>query len=275
MGLLQGLVGPLAPFLDTAPTWLVVLAASGSLLTLVILLNVLQQIFFRNPNEPPVVFHLLPWIGNTVTYGMDPYAFFFACREKYGDVFTFVLLGKKTTVCLGTKGNDFILNGKLKDVNAEEIYHPLTTPVFGKDVVYDCPNSKLMEQKKVRDGLSQFPGLSVANSSRSLSSSASPPPRSAPTLSSFEARQSISSPRTRLRSASPRTMALSTSLQLSPSSPSTPLLALFRAGRFAKDLTLDSHTSTTILTVALSRSTSSSAGCRCRITADATPHSAR
>lgn len=50
---------------------------------------------------------------------------------------------------LGTKGNDFILNGKLKDLNAEEVYSPLTTPVFGKDVVYDCPNSKLMEQKKV------------------------------------------------------------------------------------------------------------------------------
>ena len=149
MGLLQGLVGPLAPFLDNSPTWLVALSAAASLTTLVILLNILQQILFRNPNEPPLVFHFLPWIGNTVTYGMDPYAFFFACREKYGDVFTFVLLGKKTTVCLGTKGNDFILNGKLKDVNAEEIYHPLTTPVFGKDVVYDCPNSKLMEQKKV------------------------------------------------------------------------------------------------------------------------------
>lgn len=69
-------------------------------------------------------------------------------------MFTFILLGKKTTVCLGTKGNDFILNGKLKDVNAEEIYSPLTTPVFGTDVVYDCPNSKLMEQKKfVKFGL--------------------------------------------------------------------------------------------------------------------------
>jgi len=44
------------------------------------------------------------------------------------------------------------LNGKIKDVNAEEIYTVLTTPVFGKDVVYDCPNSKLMEQKKVRTG---------------------------------------------------------------------------------------------------------------------------
>jgi len=76
-----------------------------------------------------------------------------ACKAdwclQYGDVFTFVLLGKKTTVYVGTKGNEFILNGKLKDVNAEEVYTPLTTPVFGKDVVYDCPNSKLMEQKKV------------------------------------------------------------------------------------------------------------------------------
>jgi len=53
------------------------------------------------------------------------------------------------TVAVGPAGNDFILNGKLKDVCAEEIYTPLTTPVFGKDVVYDCPNAKLMEQKKV------------------------------------------------------------------------------------------------------------------------------
>jgi sterol 14-demethylase len=71
--------------------------------------------------------------------------------RQHGDVFTFVLLGKKTTVALGPAGNDFILNGKLKDVCAEEIYTVLTTPVFGKDVVYDCPNSKLMEQKKVRN----------------------------------------------------------------------------------------------------------------------------
>lgn len=70
------------------------------------------------------------------------------CSFQHGDVFTFVLLGKKTTVAVGPAGNDFILNGKLKDVNAEEIYTVLTTPVFGRDVVYDCPNAKLMEQKK-------------------------------------------------------------------------------------------------------------------------------
>ena len=31
----------------------------------------------------------------------------------------------------------------------------MTTPIFGKDVVYDCPNEKLMEQKKfIKVGLS-------------------------------------------------------------------------------------------------------------------------
>jgi sterol 14-demethylase len=49
-------------------------------------------------------------------------------------------------------GNEFILNGKLKDVNAEDVYTVLTTPVFGTDVVYDCPNAKLMEQKKASHG---------------------------------------------------------------------------------------------------------------------------
>lgn len=69
---------------------------------------------------------------------------------KYGDIYTFILLGRKVTVYLGSKGNQFILNGKLKDVNAEEIYSVLTTPVFGKDVIYDVPNAKFMEQKKVK-----------------------------------------------------------------------------------------------------------------------------
>ncbi|KAK5122508.1 Sterol 14-alpha demethylase [Meristemomyces frigidus] len=151
MGLLNDLTTGLS---SVTSTWSGIGFGVATLIATIILLNVAQQLFFRNPNEPPIVFHLVPFIGSTISYGIDPYKFFFSCREKYGEVFTFILLGKKTTVCLGTKGNDFILNGKLKDVNAEDIYSPLTTPVFGKDVVYDCPNSKLMEQKKfVKYGL--------------------------------------------------------------------------------------------------------------------------
>ncbi|CDM34582.1 hypothetical protein DTO013E5_5072 [Penicillium roqueforti] len=129
---------------------------TAGLVLVSIVLNVINQLVFYNRKEPPVVFHWIPFIGSTVAYGMDPYQFFFASRAKYGDIFTFILLGKKTTVYLGVEGNEFILNGKLKDVNAEEVYGKLTTPVFGSDVVYDCPNSKLMEQKKfIKYGLSQ------------------------------------------------------------------------------------------------------------------------
>lgn len=149
MGVLQDALSAFDAHFGNTSTWKLVLLGFATFFTLAVLLNVASQILFRNPNEPPVVFHWVPVIGSTISYGIDPYKFFFACREKYGDVFTFILLGKKTTVCLGTKGNDFILNGKLKDVNAEEIYSPLTTPVFGKDVVYDCPNAKFVEQKKV------------------------------------------------------------------------------------------------------------------------------
>ena len=46
------------------------------------------------------------------------------------------------------------MNGKIQDLNAEEIYSVLTTPVFGKDVIYDVPNAKFMEQKKfLKSGL--------------------------------------------------------------------------------------------------------------------------
>ncbi|KAI1195758.1 cytochrome P450 [Nemania serpens] len=127
----------------------------GALLIL-ILANLLRQRLPRSKSEPPLVFHWIPFIGNAISYGLDPYGFYMRCREIHGDVFTFILFGRKITVFLGIRGNEFILEGQLKDVNAEEIYSPLTTPVFGRNIVYDCPNSKLMEQKKfVKFGLTQ------------------------------------------------------------------------------------------------------------------------
>ncbi|KIJ36242.1 hypothetical protein M422DRAFT_76275 [Sphaerobolus stellatus SS14] len=114
-----------------------------------------QLIIPQNPNEPPVVFHWLPYLGSAIEYGKDPVNFLKKCREKHGNVFTFILIGRRVTVALGPKGSNFILGGKLSDVSAEEVYTPLTTPVFGQGVVYDCPNHMLMEQKKfVKVGLS-------------------------------------------------------------------------------------------------------------------------
>lgn len=117
--------------------------------------HIVSQFLPSDSSKPPVVFHIFPFVGSMITYGMAPYEFFAKQRNIHGDIFTFILLGRKITVFLGPAGNDFVFNGKLAFINAEDAYTPLTTPVFGKEVVYDVPNHVLMEQKKfVKFGMS-------------------------------------------------------------------------------------------------------------------------
>nr|ANC28047.1 cytochrome P450 [Polyporus umbellatus] len=113
-----------------------------------IVVNALWQLLPRPKSQPPLVWHWIPYLGSAPAYGRDPIGFFSQNREKYGNCFTFILLGRRVTVTLGAQGNDYVLGGKHTQLAAEEVYSPLTTPVFGKGVVYDCPNEKLMEQKK-------------------------------------------------------------------------------------------------------------------------------
>ncbi|KAI5964189.1 ERG11 [Candida pseudojiufengensis] len=111
--------------------------------------NIIWQILYSfRKDRVPLVFYWIPWFGSAISYGQKPYEFFEECRQKYGDVFAFMLLGKIMTVYLGPKGHEFVFNAKLSEVSAEDAYQHLTTPVFGKGVIYDCPNSRLMEQKK-------------------------------------------------------------------------------------------------------------------------------
>lgn len=82
MGALEHVAGPLGNFTSNTSTPILAIASFVSFIVLSVVLNVLNQVLFKNPNHPPMVFHWLPWIGSTVTYGMDPYKFFFANREK-------------------------------------------------------------------------------------------------------------------------------------------------------------------------------------------------
>ncbi|KAK4704871.1 hypothetical protein P7C70_g1333, partial [Phenoliferia sp. Uapishka_3] len=120
-----------------------------------VLANIVHQLVApRDLTKPPVVFHYVPWIGCAFSFGMDPLKFMEVNREKYGSVFTYPLFGRWITAALGPPGNDFVFNGRLAHVNAEMAYTHLTTPVFGKEVVYDVPNALFMQQKKfVKFGL--------------------------------------------------------------------------------------------------------------------------
>ena len=62
-----------------------IIVAVATLILLAIITTVLQQLLFKNHDEPPVVFHWLPVIGSTVIYGIDPFKFFFDCQKKVGN----------------------------------------------------------------------------------------------------------------------------------------------------------------------------------------------
>jgi hypothetical protein len=71
--------------MDLAHVWLtwasqILLASTiaGVILAAAILLNCLSQLLLKNLNEPPVVFHWIPFLGSTISYGIDPYKFFFS-----------------------------------------------------------------------------------------------------------------------------------------------------------------------------------------------------
>ncbi|CAO3582293.1 unnamed protein product [Absidia cylindrospora] len=85
---------------------------------------------------------------------MDPISFLQTCQKKYGDMFTFTMVGKRVTVCLGADGNQFVFNNKQNLSSAAEAYNHMTKFVFGPEVVYDAPHSVFMEQKKfIKAGL--------------------------------------------------------------------------------------------------------------------------
>jgi sterol 14-demethylase len=144
--------GPVLTWICSLPLYKTIPLGLASSLFVAVLFNVLCQLLFVHPNRVPLVFYWVPWVGSAVTYGQRPYEFFRENQKKYGDHFSFMLCGRVMTVCLGPKGNEFVFNGKLSDVSAEEAYKHLTTPVFGEGVVYDCPNHRLMEQKKFAKG---------------------------------------------------------------------------------------------------------------------------
>jgi sterol 14-demethylase len=85
MGVLQDVAAhPLAQNFQTSGLAAQTSIILGGVIGLSVFLHVANQILFKNPNEPPMVFSWFPIIGNTITYGMDPPKFFKENRAKVG-----------------------------------------------------------------------------------------------------------------------------------------------------------------------------------------------
>ncbi|OMJ14618.1 Lanosterol 14-alpha demethylase [Smittium culicis] len=148
MSIIDGLLTSYSESWNSSPLFTVTSSILILLLTLVAYAQ-FEQKYFANPNEPPLVHYWVPFIGSMIEFGIQPLHFMKKNREKYGDYFTFLMFGRRMSVCLGPNGNSLVFNAKHDYANAEDAYNHLTKPVFGEDVIYDVPNSILMEQKRM------------------------------------------------------------------------------------------------------------------------------
>lgn len=128
------------------------LAASVFTLTLGYLSKLLfrqQQTHTGDQKYPPHIPSNIPFLGHAVAFGKSPIEFLERAYEKYGPVVSFTMVGKTFTYLLGSDAAALMFNSKNEDLNAEDVYARLTTPVFGKGVAYDVPNPLFLEQKKM------------------------------------------------------------------------------------------------------------------------------
>ncbi|XP_017340690.1 lanosterol 14-alpha demethylase isoform X2 [Ictalurus punctatus] len=98
---------------------------------------------------PPYIPSSLPFLGHAIAFGKSPIDFLENAYKKYGPVFSFTMVGKTFTYLVGSEASALMFNSKNEDLNAEDVYSQLTTPVFGKGVAYDVPNHVFLEQKKM------------------------------------------------------------------------------------------------------------------------------
>lgn len=114
----------------------------------------LSKVMFKHQHTghtkyPPHIPSSFPFLGHAVAFGRSPIEFLEQAYEKYGPVVSFTMVGKTFTYLLGSDSAALMFNSKNEDLNAEDVYARLTTPVFGKGVAYDVPNPLFLEQKKM------------------------------------------------------------------------------------------------------------------------------
>lgn len=74
-----------------------------------ILINALNQVLFPKRNQPPVVFHWVPWLGSAIEYGMDPFKFYSRNRQKASALIFFLRYSQLRKISMETSLHLFCL----------------------------------------------------------------------------------------------------------------------------------------------------------------------
>jgi len=103
-------------------------------------------------NLPPLV-PGLPFIGVLPQFSKNPVAAIRSAYNKFGDCFTFHILGFNMTYLVGPKAHEVFFKGSDEELSPKEAYQ-FVVPVFGRGIVYDSPTAVMYEQLRfIKSGL--------------------------------------------------------------------------------------------------------------------------
>ena len=90
MTLLTTLLSNIIPNNISVPTAILLI-----LLTTIFLYILFSPSLTRRINEPPIVPSYIPYLGSALSFGSNPHKFLETCRNKFGNIFTIYLAGKR------------------------------------------------------------------------------------------------------------------------------------------------------------------------------------
>ncbi len=94
---------------------------------------------------PPELQGGAPYLGHAVEFYRNPVRLLQRGRDRFGDVFSFLLAGSQVTVLTGPKANEAFFRASDDQLSAREAYQ-FMVPIFGKGVAYDVAPDVMSEQ---------------------------------------------------------------------------------------------------------------------------------
>ena len=94
---------------------------------------------------PPELRGGWPLLGHALEFRHDPVRLLRRGRERFGDIFAFLLAGSKVAVLTGPKANEAFFRARDDQLSARAAYQ-FTVPIFGKDIAYDTTPERMDEQ---------------------------------------------------------------------------------------------------------------------------------
>src|SRR5262249_52873483 len=94
---------------------------------------------------PPELGGGLPLLGHALEFHRNPVRLLGRGRERFGDIFSFLLAGSRVAVLTGPQANEAFFRARDDQLSAKAAYQ-FTVPIFGKDIAYDTTPERMDEQ---------------------------------------------------------------------------------------------------------------------------------